>query len=142
MKWSITCEVEDLRYAANFAAFEIDDEVLANLREYALANSLFWALAEGHACEQSARRNAMDVGLPLPQFFPDRCSIFPWRKTNPFFMTERIEKCRRHDQQVPDPFQSYPSSCHYRRTSGDHHRSCSVGRSVETLFKTFSSKYM
>jgi len=34
--------------------------VLANLREYALANSLFWALAEGHACEQSARRNAMD----------------------------------------------------------------------------------
>jgi F-type H+-transporting ATPase subunit gamma len=28
---------------ANFAAFEIeDDEVLANLREYALANSLYW----------------------------------------------------------------------------------------------------
>ncbi len=31
-----------LTYEANFAAFEIDDEVLANLREYALANSLFW----------------------------------------------------------------------------------------------------
>ncbi len=31
------------------------------MREYALANSIFWALAEGHACEQSARRNAMDV---------------------------------------------------------------------------------
>lgn len=30
---------------ANFAAFEIDDEVLANLREYALANSLFWVSA-------------------------------------------------------------------------------------------------
>ncbi|MCJ1486290.1 atp3 gamma subunit of the F1 sector of mitochondrial F1F0 ATP synthase [Schaereria dolodes] len=44
----------------NFSAFEIDDEVLTNLREYALANSLYWALAEGHACEQSARRNAMD----------------------------------------------------------------------------------
>lgn len=27
---------------ANFAAFEIDDSVLANLREYALANSLYW----------------------------------------------------------------------------------------------------
>lgn len=52
---------------ANFSAFEIDDEVLSNLREYALANSLFWALAEGHACEQSARRNAMDVCL---DFFP------------------------------------------------------------------------
>jgi len=51
---------EAIAASANFAAFEIDDEVLANLREYALANSLFWALAEGHACEQSARRNAMD----------------------------------------------------------------------------------
>jgi len=48
------------RNTANFSAFEIDDQVLGNLREYALANSLFWALAEGHACEQSARRNAMD----------------------------------------------------------------------------------
>jgi len=44
----------------NFSAFEIDDEVLSNLREYALSNALYWALAEGHACEQSARRNAMD----------------------------------------------------------------------------------
>jgi F-type H+-transporting ATPase subunit gamma len=45
---------------ANFSTFEIDSEVLGNMREYALANSIFWALAEGHACEQSARRNAMD----------------------------------------------------------------------------------
>ncbi|RMZ88429.1 hypothetical protein DV736_g4350, partial [Chaetothyriales sp. CBS 134916] len=44
----------------NFAAFEIDDDVLGNLQEYTLANALYWALAEGHACEQSARRNAMD----------------------------------------------------------------------------------
>ncbi|KAI9860703.1 MAG: atp3 gamma subunit of the F1 sector of mitochondrial F1F0 ATP synthase [Vezdaea acicularis] len=51
---------EAIKNSPNFAAFEIDDEVLSNLREYALANSLFWALAEGHACEQSARRNAMD----------------------------------------------------------------------------------
>ncbi|KAL9632159.1 MAG: hypothetical protein Q9164_005494 [Protoblastenia rupestris] len=51
---------EAIKNSPNFSAFEIDDEVLANLREYALANSLFWALAEGHACEQSARRNAMD----------------------------------------------------------------------------------
>ncbi len=46
---------------ANFSAFEVDEELLSNLREYSLANSLYWALAEGHACEQSARRNAMDV---------------------------------------------------------------------------------
>ncbi|KAF8863438.1 putative ATP synthase subunit gamma, mitochondrial [Acephala macrosclerotiorum] len=51
---------EAIANSPNFSAFEIDDEVLVNLREYALSNSLFWALAEGHACEQSARRNAMD----------------------------------------------------------------------------------
>ena len=52
---------EAITQSANFTAFEIDDEELGNMREYALANSLFWALAEGHACEISARRNAMDV---------------------------------------------------------------------------------
>ncbi|KAH8880690.1 ATP synthase F1 gamma [Thozetella sp. PMI_491] len=51
---------EAIAASANFSAFEVDEELLANLREYALANSLYWALAEGHACEQSARRNAMD----------------------------------------------------------------------------------
>jgi F-type H+-transporting ATPase subunit gamma len=54
---------ESIVNSANIAAFEIDDEVLSNMREYALANSLYWALAEGHACEQSARRNAMDVSI-------------------------------------------------------------------------------
>ncbi|XDG07016.1 hypothetical protein ABKA04_006631 [Annulohypoxylon sp. FPYF3050] len=44
----------------NFSAFEVDEELLSNLREYTLANSLFWALAEGHACEISARQQAMD----------------------------------------------------------------------------------
>ncbi|KAF8456227.1 ATPase, F1 complex, gamma subunit domain-containing protein, partial [Terfezia claveryi] len=46
--------------SANFSAFEIEDEQLPNFREFALANTIYWALAEGHACEQSARRNAMD----------------------------------------------------------------------------------
>lgn len=50
---------------ANFTAFEVDEELLSNLREYALANSLYWALSEGHACEISARRNAMDVSSAL-----------------------------------------------------------------------------
>ncbi|ORY66233.1 ATPase, F1 complex, gamma subunit domain-containing protein [Pseudomassariella vexata] len=44
----------------NFSAFEVDEELISNMREYGLANSLYWALAEGHACEISARRNAMD----------------------------------------------------------------------------------
>jgi len=51
---------EAIAESPNFSAFEIDDEVLSNMREYSLANSIYWALAEGHACEQSARRNAMD----------------------------------------------------------------------------------
>lgn len=52
---------EAIAQSPNIAQFEVDDGALENLREYSLANSLFWALAEGHACEQSARRNAMDV---------------------------------------------------------------------------------
>jgi F-type H+-transporting ATPase subunit gamma len=56
---------EAIANSPNFSAFEVDDELLGNLREYALANSLFWALAEGHACEISARRNAMDVSDSL-----------------------------------------------------------------------------
>jgi len=51
---------EALAASPNFAAFEVDEELLSNLREYTLANSLYWALSEGHACEISARRNAMD----------------------------------------------------------------------------------
>ncbi|KAL1956882.1 hypothetical protein VTO42DRAFT_6730 [Malbranchea cinnamomea] len=51
---------EAILQSPNVTAYEVDDAVLANLREYALANSLYWALAEGHACEISARRNAMD----------------------------------------------------------------------------------
>lgn len=54
---------EAIAQSPNIAAFEVDESALENLREYSLANSLFWALAEGHACEQSARRNAMDVSL-------------------------------------------------------------------------------
>jgi F-type H+-transporting ATPase subunit gamma len=42
-----------LAFLANISAYEIDDEALAGLREYALANNLFWAMAEGHACEIS-----------------------------------------------------------------------------------------
>lgn len=40
--------------------YEIEDEVLENLSEFSLANYILWGLAEGHASEISARRNAMD----------------------------------------------------------------------------------
>jgi F-type H+-transporting ATPase subunit gamma len=51
---------EAIASSPNFSTFEVDEGLLPNLREYSLANSLFWALSEGHACEISARRNAMD----------------------------------------------------------------------------------
>jgi hypothetical protein len=40
-------------YIANISSYEVDEEALSSLREYALANNLFWAMAEGHACEIS-----------------------------------------------------------------------------------------
>ncbi|KHN96278.1 ATP synthase gamma chain [Metarhizium album ARSEF 1941] len=51
---------EAISQSPNISAFEVDEDALDNLREYSLANNLYWALAEGHACEISARRNAMD----------------------------------------------------------------------------------
>ncbi|KAK3383156.1 ATPase, F1 complex, gamma subunit domain-containing protein [Lasiosphaeria ovina] len=52
---------EAIAASPNYSAYEVDeDELLSNLQEYALANSIHWALSEGHACEISARRNAMD----------------------------------------------------------------------------------
>ena len=54
---------EAITQSPNITSFEVDDDALANLREYALANSLYWALAEGHACEIAARQNAMDVSI-------------------------------------------------------------------------------
>ncbi|KAF5094336.1 hypothetical protein D0Z03_002112 [Geotrichum reessii] len=41
-------------------AYELEDDVITNLSEFSLANFILWGLAEGHAAEVSARRNAMD----------------------------------------------------------------------------------
>ncbi|BFZ55908.1 atp3 gamma subunit of the F1 sector of mitochondrial F1F0 ATP synthase [Savitreella phatthalungensis] len=49
-----------LKNSTNFSAYEIEDDVLANLAEFTFANVIYAALVEGHACELSARRNAMD----------------------------------------------------------------------------------
>lgn len=68
MSQNIAIHANLLPCAANISAFEVDDEALNNLREYSLANNLYWALAEGHACEISARRNAMDVSYAIHTF--------------------------------------------------------------------------
>lgn len=44
----------------NFAVYEIEDDVLANLQEFSFANSLYWAMVEGHAAEMCSKRAAME----------------------------------------------------------------------------------
>jgi F-type H+-transporting ATPase subunit gamma len=49
---SITVYSEDIfQKSPKFTAYEIEDDVLTNLKEFALANAIYWALVEGHACE-------------------------------------------------------------------------------------------
>jgi len=51
---------EGLKESNGFKAYENEDDVTKDLAEFSLANAIFAALTEGYACEQSARRNAMD----------------------------------------------------------------------------------
>jgi F-type H+-transporting ATPase subunit gamma len=44
----------------NFAVYEIEDDVLANLQEFSFANGIYWAMVEGHAAEMCAKRAAME----------------------------------------------------------------------------------
>ncbi|GAA5811694.1 hypothetical protein MFLAVUS_005135 [Mucor flavus] len=51
---------EAFKASPKFATYEIEDDVLANLQEFSFANSLYWALVEGHAAEMCAKRAAME----------------------------------------------------------------------------------
>ena len=44
-----------LALLAGFKAYEMEEEVTKDLAEFALANAIYAALVEGHACEISAR---------------------------------------------------------------------------------------
>ncbi|OBZ76294.1 ATP synthase subunit gamma, mitochondrial [Grifola frondosa] len=58
-----TVEIETadlLKESPGFRAYEMEDDVTKDLFEFSFANAIYAALVEGHACEQSARRNAMD----------------------------------------------------------------------------------
>ena len=45
----------ELSTVAGFKAYEMEDDVTKDLAEFALANAIYAALVEGHACEISAR---------------------------------------------------------------------------------------
>ncbi|KZT26107.1 ATP synthase F1 gamma [Neolentinus lepideus HHB14362 ss-1] len=49
-----------LKESPGFKAYEMEDDFTKDVAEFALANAIYAALVEGHACEISARRNAMD----------------------------------------------------------------------------------
>jgi len=42
-------------FSAGFKAYEMEDDVVKDLSEFALANALYAALVEGHAAETNAR---------------------------------------------------------------------------------------
>ncbi|KAJ1960081.1 atp3 gamma subunit of the F1 sector of mitochondrial F1F0 ATP synthase, partial [Dimargaris xerosporica] len=42
-----------LARAPQFDAYEVEDDVLANLQEFLLANAIHWAIVEGHASEMA-----------------------------------------------------------------------------------------
>lgn len=44
-----------MRNVGGFKAYEMEEEVTKDLFEFSLANAIFAALVEGHACEQSSR---------------------------------------------------------------------------------------
>ncbi|TEB32760.1 ATP synthase F1 gamma [Coprinellus micaceus] len=51
---------EALAASDSFKAYENEDDATKDLAEFSLANAIFATLVEGHACEQSARQQAMD----------------------------------------------------------------------------------
>ncbi|CAI2164442.1 13387_t:CDS:2 [Funneliformis geosporum] len=46
--------------SGNIDAYEVEDDVLENLQEFAFANSIYWGLVEGHAAEMASKRSAME----------------------------------------------------------------------------------
>jgi F-type H+-transporting ATPase subunit gamma len=55
-----TFSQDAFKASPNFAVYEIEDDVLANLQQFTLANAVYHALVEGHAAEMCAKRAAME----------------------------------------------------------------------------------
>ncbi|RKP10181.1 ATP synthase F1, gamma subunit [Thamnocephalis sphaerospora] len=66
---------EVFKNSAKFSQYEIEDDVLDNLYEYQFANTLFWALTEGHAAEMAAKRTAMENATKNANDMIDRLTL-------------------------------------------------------------------
>lgn len=82
---------EAFKNSINFGQYEIEDDVLQNLREFTLANNIYWGLVEGHACEISARRNAMDSASKNAGEMIDKFSILYNRQRQAVITNELID---------------------------------------------------
>ncbi|KAK0221048.1 ATPase, F1 complex, gamma subunit domain-containing protein [Armillaria nabsnona] len=51
---------KSLAESSKFKTYEMEDDFTKDLSQFSLANAIYALLVEGHACEISARRNAMD----------------------------------------------------------------------------------
>ncbi|ORY53830.1 ATP synthase F1, gamma subunit [Rhizoclosmatium globosum] len=51
---------ETIAASPKLSAYEVDDHILKSFEEFTLANSLYWAIAEGYASEMAAKRTAME----------------------------------------------------------------------------------
>ncbi|KAI8802799.1 ATP synthase F1, gamma subunit [Cladochytrium replicatum] len=55
-----TFTLEALEASPKLSTYEYDEGVLANFTQFAFANTLYWAVAEGNASEMAAKRTAME----------------------------------------------------------------------------------
>jgi hypothetical protein len=65
--------VVDIWNLAGYKAYEMEDDVTKDLFEFSLANAIFAALVEAHACEQSARYEFYIV----PLIYPSNSNLSP-----------------------------------------------------------------
>lgn len=77
--------------SAKIDEYEVEDDVMANLKEFALANAIYWGLVEGHACEISARRNAMENASKNAGDMIDRFSMLYNRTRQAVITNELID---------------------------------------------------
>jgi len=81
---------KELAAAPKQGAFEIEDDLAPkNYAEFSLANQILYALAEGHAAEISARRNAMDNASKNASDMINRYSIL-YNRTRQSVITNEL----------------------------------------------------
>ncbi|KAJ1994288.1 atp3 gamma subunit of the F1 sector of mitochondrial F1F0 ATP synthase [Dimargaris cristalligena] len=77
--------------ASKFSAYEVEDDTLSNLQEFLMANSIHWALVEGHASEMAAKRTAMENATKNATDMIDRLTMIYNRGRQAVITNELVE---------------------------------------------------